>query len=707
MSNINRQYILWNHLDPEITDVTNFLDQDGLSIVNSLTKQEFLSYDGGTGKSNLDRIWENYTEVQQEEYQSQYNSGTLSELTVNTTLVLPKDKLNREVIAVTGGNQVVNVTNVNAFVADKLSDLLLDPNYRRSEITIGNNRTIYPHLSVWIWLRALSDDNNLKGTLVDVSPFVESIQTNVGPNGGNFQMVLSPIDAVWDEEKGWVLNKASYQQYISNLPRRSYNTHTHIHRIKANQYKRNNFYFHNVINSNDLVFIRFEQLDLETRRARQDRIKVLSVNDIPGNVYDMIGFVDNVPLSSDANANVNITITGRDVSKVLLEDGCYFYPISFADGVFLNNQDNDKIIQRTITGDFRFLGAFAYRPIDYSLRFIINQLSNLGVVPDYLFDGYGDRISTTYRLDGEGQEAVERPMDGIYRIIKLVFDQSIADRRIVDDSIATQSGSIMNFIQKVCQEPFVEFYTDTYGDQFYFIVRQPPFDYTQYRSLVNDAIVVKGSETISEQLDFNDQEVYTMYKLVPQGLFFGDTATTLAYLPVIFFSEYSDIWGARLYEKVTNYVPFTPIVGDKRNESQNYWVRQAFIDLKRIIDINCYLPFTRKGNITINGNRTIKRGTAIYYEPTDEFYYVDNVTNSASIAANAIDRTTTLQLSRGMVRGGSSFETFKKYFQIIDTTLQERFSYNEAGSLDTQRLLANWKVNKDIFRYFIRREQFK
>ena len=72
------------------------------------------------------------------------------------------------------------------------------------------------------------------------------------------------------------------------------------------------------------------------------------------------------------------------------------------------------------------------------------------------------------------------------------------------------------------------------------------------------------------------------------------------------------------------------------------------LDLKYLIETTIYLPFTRQGTITLYGNRQIKRGTWMYFVPTQEMYYVDAVTNTFQSVGNRVFRSTTLQVSRGM-----------------------------------------------------------
>ena len=98
---------------------------------------------------------------------------------------------------------------------------------------------------------------------------------------------------------------------------------------------------------------------------------------------------------------------------------------------------------------------------------------------DPLYKPIFDKIFTQYSKD-KSRNKYRIPFkevlaNGIWQIIKFQFDEQIADRRIVDSSISQPDGSLQAQFYKICQEPFVEFFSDTYGDMFYFIVRQPPF----------------------------------------------------------------------------------------------------------------------------------------------------------------------------------------------------------------------------------------
>src|SRR5690606_14409061 len=212
--------------------------------------------------------------------------------------------------------------------------------------------------------------------------------------------------------------------------------------------------------------------------------------------------------------------------------------------------------------------------------------------------------------------------EGVWQIIDVEVDPSVTNVRIANTSIAEANGSISETIRQFCDEPFIEFFTDTYQDRFKFIARRPPFNYEAWRELVDLAIDIENENLISYNLGFDDNDVFTYYMLRPQAFLYGaDTTFSLDFLPAVVFPQYVDIWGSRPYEKVTNYQPYIPKNNDKMI---NFDQRQIIRDLKFMIDINAYLPFTRKGLITINGDRRIKKNTCIRLKQTGEICYVTN-----------------------------------------------------------------------------------
>ena len=104
----------------------------------------------------------------------------------------------------------------------------------------------------------------------------------------------------------------------------------------------------------------------------------------------------------------------------------------------------------------------------------------------------------------------------------------------------------------------------------------------------------------------------------------------------------------------------------------------------------------------MNGDRRIKRGTVIYFEQTNEFCYVDSVSQSYDIG-NKIDRVTTLKVSRCMVK-----DYLERYFKIINLEIDDRvFNNSNVSYLEfVENVMSKWRVDDDIFNFFLTRKQF-
>jgi hypothetical protein len=141
-----------------------------------------------------------------------------------------------------------------------------------------------------------------------------------------------------------------------------------------------------------------------------------------------------------------------------------------------------------------------------------------------------------------------------------------------------------------------------------------------------------------------------------------------------------------------------------------------------LIDINQYLPFTRKGSLVINGDRRIKKNTFVRLKSTGEIFYVDNVTNLYSTSGTEIDRETTLAISRGMIERYVMGDIIKKgskdkftYWDIIDTELirsvlsiklNQLSSEETTGKEDLRTVTkSNFGVNLEVFDFFLKRKQ--
>ena len=108
-----------------------------------------------------------------------------------------------------------------------------------------------------------------------------------------------------------------------------------MYKFDGNYYSKSEFddiesnYFNWLISSNDLLFISFEKLEMEKKRdwwafGDEDQFSLESI--ISSGVYDMIGLVDDVKVTTNSqNSEAWVEITGRDLMKILIEDGSFFF----------------------------------------------------------------------------------------------------------------------------------------------------------------------------------------------------------------------------------------------------------------------------------------------------------------------------------------------------------------------------------------------
>lgn len=966
-----KEYIVYTHHDNSIETIGQFLDNLGLSIAKGMSAEELLGYrtliEPGIGiegffQTNQERIFSKYGAGERADYLDSNGEPvstrplTTFPIKIGTVIHIPKTQAFVEVALIAGYDQTEATSGVDNFLADNLKKLLSDPGYYpidKTEFKPGEGilSRQYPNMSVWVWCRALSpesvdyipissrdtlpdfvDDGSFEsyaerrrklirhfgmdGNLIDITPFILNANTSVDASGGNFSLSLAPIEGERDTATGWRPSEKTIQAINSN----EFVAHAKINKynLDSETYERTKFLFHNVIQPNDVVFIRFETLLLE--EDRQDPSAeweyIISKEEIAGKNYDMIGLVDqnNISSRSHGSVEVSIDISGRDLTKLLNEDGSYFYPLAYTNYGESEFGDQKLLRRLTITGKYPLFGEYAYRSIQYSIEFIVNQVSNITITPDNLFTSYGDRVSKTLQIDSaneeswrEQQEAIKTtiienlrfsrqvdglsaddaraeqdalvagfesmyrftkatydakawlynrttfqavgwkagtyagstvglsrypaewksiynlygnttstsfnteyqasdgsivafnetygvtneffeeasramfnyvqnegnsltkheplPMPGIWQIIKFIYDPQVDNLRLADPAIAQPDGPLMSQLNKICQEPFVEFYGDTYGDLYYFTTRRPPFsqsaieryasnfyatesystptelqaqnesrnimqfnpDTGKYEEQRGQFTIISSSrrysfltdifeeDVLDDSLNFYDGEVYSFFEISPQASFLGQgSEVTTAYIPVVQIPEYAEIYGSKRLKVVSQYYRFD---GSWRLSSfEKNEINQAAEDLQWLVETNVYLPFTRQGTITINGDRTIKRGQFIRYNPTKEIFYVTSVRHSYSINEQSIDRTTILTVERGMVEdyikgvavtnaAGDEFQA--SYFSIVDIFSVSQYVKDFVTDMSRAGQIMKGFVNKDVLNFFLKRNQFK
>lgn len=885
-----KEFVYITHNNESITTLADYVDNNPESVVLNMSVSSFASY-SADGKTNVERAWDAYfasvgyePESDDPLYQSYSEQKQAKEsdpgsfkLEIPTVFAVPVANLDDQ-LSVTASNQEVRQQTYRAFWLEEFNRLQLDSRYVKLNYQSGTLKVDRLEASVWIWSRALN-------SIIDVSDSLIHVNTLVAQNGGNFAIELAPeILTVIAKQATSLVRSSDFKKKKTQDNSGIFSKNTQFQYDGERQLSHKPFSKKSgeyisidaqdlIFMENDIVWIRFEALEIEAKERTQNRQSLeVSPDELPGKIYDMIGLVDAVSRQTDPESNsISIGVTGRDLIKLLIDDGIYFFPSDVVGGAYSNDPEN-----RRVEGLIYSKAQYIEKTVGFSLKYLLNALAVISVCPDSLFDPYEykpvfgqeveDRRSKFYQLSERnsikknstlkrndelileineiiGQNVdinilgivstesmsrdlmisstynglqewfrymydnnlivtslseanatqqnlvvkehdfndehilageldpfmiIERnipswlvagmgwnvnssganwgtlqadmyekvandatlvevansisqlPMKGIWQIVKLVVDSNIDGFRIIDQSIGNEMGSLLNAVNKWCKPPFIEFFTDTYADQFYLIARRPPFDFANYNGgyetevridnsnvsaeiKKNFIVEIDGSEVLAESLNFNQGEVYSWYRLIPKGMIEGNEAIIYAYMKAVRFKQYAEIWGEKALDIVTNYVCYQPLIkkdlsGTASEQSASTYVRQAVIDLKYLIEINAYMPFVRTGSITITGDRRFKRGSFFKYAPTQEIFYIESVTQDVQLS-DSIERTTTLQVSRGMVE-----KHIDKYFKIIDMPL-DALDRDDASD-GTVSVTQNWRVNDEIFDFFIQKQQF-
>lgn len=742
-----------NHLEYHYNDADTTLEQfigDNESLVSDITKSSFLRVENDFGVSNLLLIWSMYSPEEQKKNESLYSTNNLSLLKRNTVLLIPTTNLHTELVAINGKNLFLKQKNgQRAWFQEKLTQLQSEPSYVRNDSFTregsGNDLNIInENIQVWVWLKSLNK-------IVNLSPMITDLNTSKGDIGA-FNFSINPFKINYLEDTDSV-SVDFVNDYSKNL--------VNIMQFDGDDIAKKDI--SKFIQYNDIVFIRFEKLQIEeTQSNNTDYGFEINKNELPYQFFDMIALVDNVQSSINlSNLDMSISVSGRDLMKLFIEDGNYFMPFKFVAGDpfhFFNMDTESKFFKRNFyNGAYDYMFAYDFRSVSSVFGFIVNQISNLGITGDSnLFSAYENKRTKAYRIQSvDGADSVEsQEVNGIWQIVKLSMDEKVEDRRVADPSITNTDSTLLDQMNKICQKPFVEFWGDTYSsyddksgkyiNEFDFIVRQPPFD-KSLRNVINTpglVIPIENKDVYNIDLSW-ETEFYSWFQLQPNNIFAGDNQWAFAsYLPIVFSDEIAEYFGNHRKVVQDIYISTEALNGNNKDSNFDLFKNSVLNDLKYLIESHIYLPFTRRGSIVINGDRRIKKGNFIELKYTGEICYVDSVINHISFNRNTIERTTTLNVSRCMVKryingdiiGGEGIKGLEtvlddgvlgykengikliydkfSYFDIIDTDLIYNQLLQKITIIDStsfvkpkEQLSTNFGTNKDVFEFFLKRKQ--
>lgn len=351
-----------------------------------------------------------------------------SDLKLNSYLPSPcvlkikSDNVTAE-LSINQTNVQVNVEDFYAFADEKIQNIFQNEGYKIDRSSKKNlDCQVFGWFKSLYWIGKDKDGktdwlNKNTSQFSDLSKYIISLATTVTNNGGSFVLRLPIVSARSMGVNFISLNKDNSTFGLLGIGGKDKT----IYRFEDNFYSKSEFedvesnYFNWLISSNDLLFISFEKLEMETKRNNnvlgdEDNFSIESL--ISSGIYDMIGLVDDVKVVTNAQSSESyVEITGRDLMKLLIEDGSFFFNPSTTSSpstVFGNNQStgkqgdireadymngvyNDSLNRlRRVTGEIDIFANRINMDIGFILKGVISQLANVEVVPGYVFDSWGD-----------------------------------------------------------------------------------------------------------------------------------------------------------------------------------------------------------------------------------------------------------------------------------------------------------------------------
>lgn len=383
------------------------------------TLQDFMDAEGIKGisaddlfKENQEAIFNQMSPDDKASYAKENGKDNVTKDDLKSSMTLPCPcvlkihcKYVTREVAISQTNFEENTDNLYAFENDHIQNILQDGGYRIDVST----RKYKPSCCVFGWFKSLyyikeqsggkilriDDNKNSERNFIEISPFIMNLSTDVSADGGSFSFTVPVIHSVVSSEDG--KNISAYDKRKAMMTDIYYynNNKEFFHKIGVNTFHSN--FFNWLIQSNDLVFISFEELEME----RDSGIKT----------FDMIGLVERVTESQDADGNGTVTVSGRDLMKLINDDSSLFFNTSSAWGnsqIFANEESagkqgdirdvgsNDAKLTsmqriRRSTNEIDVFAAPFNRNISFIIKGVISQLANIEVVPGEVFASWGGR----------------------------------------------------------------------------------------------------------------------------------------------------------------------------------------------------------------------------------------------------------------------------------------------------------------------------
>lgn len=430
----NNDYIwLYNH-NRLVSDIKDFMDRE---FIYGITPEELFDL-------NKELIFQQYTDKdkQIEKDSTGIWPSSANDLTIKSHLPSPcRLKINPSrvtaEVAINQTNLQSNTSDFYAFADEKIQDIFQNDGY---VIDNASKRNVDCRVFGWfksLYCLGLDKDGKVGQSGKDISEFsdlskyVISLATTVTENGGSFVIRLPIISTTEPTTHEITTKNGDFATWFGTAQKNKYDFGENDEQFfaKSSFDSVNANYFNWLISSNDLIFISFEKLEMEIKRGdtfsgESDSFDIKTA--ISDGIYDMIGLVDDVRVVSDSSSSsAYVEVSGRDLMKLLIEDGSFFFnPSTTSDpsAVFANDQSYGKqgdireadVLHNTynnpinrlrrITGEIDVFANRINMDISYILKGVISQLANVEIVPSYVFDSWGDERTKFIELEPDNEK---------------------------------------------------------------------------------------------------------------------------------------------------------------------------------------------------------------------------------------------------------------------------------------------------------------
>ena len=393
------------HNNREIKTIKDLMKYKHIISTDDFTYKEFFDKNRTRIFQQLDNTQKCELAVQKHGKNASIEDLTEGDLDYDMTLPFPCTlevdiQYVTSIVEITETNFQENTDEFFVFENEQISKILTNKEYVINKTTKKQRPDVrvFGYFKTEHRTKQYGNDYNTSYGFTEISDFIQDINTSVTKSGGTFRITLPLLGINENVNALSIFNKSSNSSTIFNENKKEAYYNVGGIYFKSAVRDNDNSLFEVLIQTNDLIFINFG-----------DNIRKMEEN-IGMRCFEMIGLVDDVSLSQNANGSGCVVVSGRDLMKLITDDNSLFFNKSTAWGgsnVFANIESYEKtgdILSADMIGQkFRpvdrlrrssnEINIFAYpnKTLDYVIKGVVQKLVNIEICPEQLFMQWGNR----------------------------------------------------------------------------------------------------------------------------------------------------------------------------------------------------------------------------------------------------------------------------------------------------------------------------